>query len=80
MQYVTAGWLLEKLAGGGRQMTVSPFFSMGGDFAGGGGGGGRTISSIVQTRSSIGNLKLISLQFIIGVSTFFSRHFVSPAK
>lgn len=46
----------------------------GASLPGGGGGGGMHISSIVQTRSLYGNLKLISLPVVMtGVSPFFSR-------
>lgn len=39
----------------------------GGSLDGGGGAGGNTNSSMVQTRSSMGNLKLISLVGVVGV-------------
>lgn len=39
----------------------------GGSLLGGGGAGGNTSSSMVQTRSSMGNLKLISFVGVVGV-------------
>lgn len=52
--------------------TVSHSLVIGALHLGGGGGDGGTNSSIVHTRSSIGNLKLISLPLIVSISKLFS--------
>lgn len=52
--------------------TVSHSLVIGALHLGGGGGDGGTSSSIVHTRSSIGNLKLISLPLIVSISKLFS--------